>query len=46
MLAVGSRTSEEILYPASELAQSYNAGAATETSIPRGGDVEYDRSWL
>jgi uncharacterized cupin superfamily protein len=54
VLAVGSRTSDDIVYPASELAQRYGAGAAKETKdpaesyagIPRGGDVKYDESWL
>ena len=54
VLAVGSRAGEGILYPASELAQSYNAGSPKETrdpaesyaGIPRGGDVDYDESWL
>ena len=54
VLAVGSRAGRDIVYPASELAQSYNAGAAKETrdpaesyaGIPRGGDVDYDEDWL
>jgi len=34
ILAVGARASRKVVYPASELAQSYGAGAAVETDDP------------
>jgi uncharacterized cupin superfamily protein len=53
ILAVGSRTGGEIVYPANELAQRYGAGAAVTTSrgdeaYTGGPDVEvpFEPGWL
>ena len=54
ILAVGSRTGGDVVYPALELAQRHGAGVETETSDPAAAyarfrldrDVEYREGWL
>ena len=54
MLAVGSRTGDQTIYPASELAQRHGAGVKRETREPSeayadlADDVEtpYQSGWL
>jgi len=54
ILAVGSRSGGEIVYPVSELAQRHNAGVARETNdpaeayaeFPPGGEAQYREGWL
>jgi uncharacterized cupin superfamily protein len=54
VIAVGSRTSREVVYPVSELAQRHNAGVEQETKDPREAyaatppdeDVEPKEEWL
>jgi hypothetical protein len=54
ILAVGSRTSRNVVYPTSELAQRHGASAAAETTDPEVAyahnapdvDVAYDAGWL
>ena len=54
ILAVGSRTGGDVIYPANELAQSHGAGVDAETSAPNEAyarfrpdlDVEYREGWL
>lgn len=43
ILAIGTRTGEGIVYPASELAQKHGAGVAEETPDPREAYAGYDR---
>src|SRR6266550_6150958 len=53
ILAVGSRSGGEIVYPVSELAQRHNAGVARETNdpaeayaeFPPGGEAQYREGW-
>ena len=54
VLAVGTRLSDDVIYPASELAQRHGAGVQRETSDPREAyanirddvAVGYRRAWL
>src|SRR5438552_10020386 len=54
ILAIGSRTSRDIVYPVSELAQKYSAGVEQETPDPQEAyagygvpvDIEYREGWL
>jgi uncharacterized cupin superfamily protein len=54
LLAVGSRTSRDVVYPANELAQRHGAGVATETRAGQEAyagttpdqDVPYRDGWL
>ena len=43
VLAVGNRPDNEIVYPASELAQRYGAGVEKETPDPQEAYAKYDR---
>jgi uncharacterized cupin superfamily protein len=43
ILAIGTRLSDEIVYPASELAERHRAGVAEETSDPKVAYAGYDR---
>jgi len=54
ILALGGRSSKNVVYPASELAQRYGASAAAETSDPKAAyahngpdaDVPFRADWL
>ena len=54
MLAVGGRSKDDVVYPASELAQRHGAGVETETTEPdeayasfrKDADVPYRDGWL
>lgn len=54
ILAVGGRSSEDVIYPVNELARSHRAGVEAETTEPAkayeryrpDADVEYREGWL
>jgi uncharacterized cupin superfamily protein len=54
VLAIGSRLTDDVIYPESELARSHNAGVRTETTKPAEAYAEipddvstgYQRGWL
>jgi uncharacterized cupin superfamily protein len=54
LLAVGTRLHDDVVYPASELAQRHRAGVERDTpdpdeayaGVPEDAPVQFDRSWL